>query len=101
MLTVTAIRALRRIADGKPAFPDFACDAGPPHIIARNRREALLELRARRLIGPGPALTATGRAFLVWLQSGTRDTTRTVQAERYGMPEYLAKIRLERARREL
>lgn len=96
MLSVTALRALKRIADGKPAFGSFATNK----LIRAQRYAALEELRARRYITAGPKITETGRAYLtrnLWVEIKAPSLA---HAERYGLSRTAVWSRVSRTRRE-
>lgn len=97
MLNVTALRALKRIAAGKSAFAGFA----PNKTIRAQRRAALEELRARRLITSGPRITETGRAYIASALHKELNAPSLVHVERYGLSRTNVWTRVSRIREEL
>jgi hypothetical protein len=74
LLTVTAIRALERIANGKPAFPTMLIQVrkgSRRELVRSGRRRALDDLYRRLYIRPtpsGPVVTELGRRALREMQ---------------------------------
>lgn len=97
MLSVTALRALKRITAGKPAFAGFAVNK----TIRAQRRAALEELRARRLITNGPRITETGRVYIAAALHRDLSAPSLMHVERYGLSRTAVWTRAARLRREL
>lgn len=100
MLTPLAIKALRNLKAGRPAFNTTLLYAG--RAAKKHRQQALEDLYKfgfiKRRRNGGPIVTSRGRAFLVdlpdILKSRFMYERRLAYAERYGMPVGVIKSRL-------